>query len=99
MYAGHEDAVAGRFDDVELIPVEYTIPTNPNAWPFVFYVSGEKVGEAMRWGSSPWGSSPWGGTYVLPQVDIPAEREQEFKRLILRIKPLYTWAALIVNYV
>jgi hypothetical protein len=42
---------------------------------------------------------PGASSFDLPQAEIPSEREQEFKRFILRIKPLYTWAAIIVTYV
>lgn len=42
---------------------------------------------------------PGASSFNLPQAEIPSEREQEFKRLILRVKPLYTWAAIIVTYV
>lgn len=43
MVAGNQEAFAGRFNEIILTPVNYAIPINPNAWPFVFFVSGEKI--------------------------------------------------------
>ncbi|NIQ94896.1 MAG: hypothetical protein GWN87_12305 [Desulfuromonadales bacterium] len=32
-------------------------------------------------------------------AEIPNERREQFRRLILKIKPLHSWAVLAVNYV
>jgi len=40
-----------------------------------------------------------GKILAIASAYVPSEREQLFKRLILRKKPLYTWATLVVTYV
>ena len=39
-YAGNSEMVAGRFDETERSAIMYDIPTDPNSWPFVFFVGG-----------------------------------------------------------
>lgn len=85
-YAGNDDALAGRFDSLQLIPIEYEIPADPGYWGLIFFVGGD----ATRDGS--------GYLIDIEPGIIPIARELEFKRLILKYKPLHSWAALIVNY-
>jgi uncharacterized delta-60 repeat protein len=40
----------------------------------------------------------WGYSLAIASAYIPIERRQEFRRLILKYKPLHTWAGLIVVY-
>jgi hypothetical protein len=62
--------------------------TLPEAyWPLVFFVGGEVLrGEGGKI------------TSITP-VDIPASRQQELHRIILRVKPVGIWAALFVRYI
>lgn len=50
------DAYAGSFDSVQLIPVEYNVPSNPGYWPMIFFVGGTALAGA-------------GGTWYLPSKD------------------------------
>lgn len=42
LYAG-DGQTAGEFDDMRIIPFEYQIPTDPDAWPFIFFVGGART--------------------------------------------------------
>lgn len=85
-FAGNQFAVAGYFDSFNKDPVVYSIPTDPEAWPFIFFVGGD----ATRDGS--------GALIEIENAEVPSEREDEFKRLILQIKPMHSWAGLLINY-
>ena len=39
------------------------------------------------------------GIFFIESVNISSDRENEFKRLILKLKPTQTWAILVVNFV
>lgn len=87
MNAGGENHWAGFGEGVTQVPVQYDIPTSPDDWPLVFFVGGEATRDAL--------------TDELTNIDlgsVPNQRKTEFQQLILRIKPIHTWAALIVNY-
>lgn len=86
-FAGNGSAVAGFFNDLNLIPVEYEIPTNPDDWPLVFFIGGD----ATRDGS--------GALTAIERGEVPVEREAEFKSLVLRYKPMHSWAGLVITYV
>lgn len=86
-FAGNGDAVAGRFDEFIQEKIEYSIPTNPEQWPLVFFVGGEATRDP--------------GTGELTDIElaeVDLTREEEFKRTILKFKPIHSWAGLIINY-
>jgi hypothetical protein len=85
-YAGNGNAIAGRFDGLKKIPVEYDIPTDPSEWGFVFFVGGA----ATRDGS--------GFLTNIEQGFVPVSRQAELEKIILSIKPLYSWAGMIITY-
>ena len=35
---------AGEYEELERVKIEYPIPTDPDSWPFVFFVGGDLVG-------------------------------------------------------
>ncbi|MGD9157308.1 MAG: hypothetical protein PVG39_02785 [Desulfobacteraceae bacterium] len=39
---GEPDALAGQYDSIQLIPIEYDIPTEAGYWPLIFFVGGER---------------------------------------------------------
>lgn len=80
------EAVAGFYDSLRLIPYVYEIPTDPGDWPFIFYVGGLATFNID------------GEIIDITQVNIPIYREFEFKEIILRLKPMHSWAALIVSF-
>lgn len=85
-YAG-DGTTAGEYDDLERTEITYDIPTDPDDWPMVFFVGGD----ATRDGS--------GALTEIESVDIPQEQESAFKRIILKYKPIHSWAGLIINFV
>lgn len=83
----HEpEACCGFFDYLRLIPYIYEIPSDSDDWPFVFFVGGLATFNID------------GEIIDIAQVNIPIYREFEFKEIILRLKPMHSWAALIVSF-
>lgn len=86
-YAGNSKAVAGYFNQYITENKTYTLPTDPLLWPFVFFIGGDATRDPITHELT-----------AIETVQIPKEREQEFKNLILLIKPAQTWAGLIIEY-
>jgi hypothetical protein len=85
-YAGNSSAVAGFFTSLGKIPIVYEIPTDPLLWSYVFFVGGD----AIRDGS--------GKLTSIEQAQVPSERRSEFLKIILSVKPLFTWAGLVIVF-
>ena len=88
--AGRTDAVCGRmsageFSGFERRAVQYEIPDDPATWPMIFMVA------------APGGwNTP---DFELSQANIPLMRRNDFRTQILKIKPMHSWAVLVVTYV
>jgi hypothetical protein len=80
--------VAGYYEQTDRSLISYNVPTNPKSWPLVFFVSGTVTRDPGT-----------GEITDLQAGEVPSQRETEFKNIILRIKPLHSWAGLIINYV
>jgi len=85
--AGNQNAVAGVFDGLILQKVTYEIPTNPSDWPLLFYIGGDVVRDID------------GFITELETVILPIEIREEFLQIILKYKPLHSWAISTVNFV
>lgn len=85
-FAGEPEACAGFYDSLNLVPYVYEIPTDPTRWPFIFFVGG-----VATFGIG-------GELTDIAQINIPPYREQELKNLILRLKPMHSWAALVISF-
>ncbi len=85
-FAGNSIMLAGKFDEIETVKIEYKTPTNPNAWPFIFFVGGVETRDID------------GSILDIERAEIPIERRDEFIRIILKYKPLDTWGTLVVIY-
>lgn len=83
---GETDAYAGQFDSISLSDIEYEIPTDSGYWPLIFFVGGDATKNAS------------GELTEIEIARIPAERRTEFRRIILKYKPMFSWAGLIVVY-
>lgn len=86
-FAGNQFASAGYFEELQQIDKIYQITDDPDLWPYFFFVGGVATRDP--------------GTNELTAIDyaqIPIEREQEFKTLLLQIKPAQSWAGLIINF-
>ncbi|MBU1080898.1 MAG: phage tail protein [Spirochaetes bacterium] len=76
---------AGHYTGYALYENEYASP-GAALWPLVFFVGGIVARNAD------------GSIAAVSPVTIPATRRQELHRLILRIKPMGIWAAMIIQY-
>lgn len=85
MFAG--TAGAGEYTDLERTKVEYPIPNDPNDWPLIFFVGGDATRNID------------GELTAIENADIPTEQESIFKQIVLKFKPMHTWAGLIVTYI
>ena len=85
-FAENGDAIAGRFDTISRVPIEYEVPTDPNDFGFVFFVGGD----ATRNGA--------GELTKINQGFVSSERKEELERIVLSIKPIYSWAGMIITY-
>jgi hypothetical protein len=87
-YLGDDSLYLGYFNDFTNDRIIFPIPTDPDSWPFVFFVGGTATRDGIT-----------GELTGIIQAEIPYERRAEFIRIILRHKPMFTWAGLIVNYI
>lgn len=67
--------------------VVYEVPTDPGYWPLFFFVAGEATRD--------------GGGRLTDMADarVPAGRRGELASIILKCKPLHSWAGLRIQYV
>jgi len=85
---GNADAVCGRFDTFESILLIYETPIDPDSWPFIFFVGGAATRDGIT-----------GELTAIAPANVPLQRKEQFKKIILQMKPEETWAVLRVNYV
>ena len=85
---GEAEALAGQFDSVNLIPIEYDIPVIAGYWPLIFFVGGEATRDPVT-----------GAITEIEIAEVAIERRLEFRRIILKYKPMFSWAGLVVVYV
>jgi hypothetical protein len=78
---------AGYYTKYVDMNVPYAAPDDPAYWPLIFFVGGD----VYRNGD--------GSIRSVAVVSVPAIRKQELHRLILRIKPLGIWAAMMCRFV
>ena len=87
-YLGDNSFQLGYFNTFTNDRIIFPIPTDPDSWPFVFFVGGAATRDGIT-----------GALTGIIQAEIPYTRRSEFIRIILRYKPMFTWAGLIVNYI
>ena len=110
--AGEPGMTAGNYDDVIKEPYEYVVPDDADFWPCIFFVGGPATfappegapmyaGDTLSQAGEPGAVAGLfrGQITGMEFADIPNERREQFRRLILKIKPLHSWAVLAVNYV
>ena len=85
-WAGGLHGYAGRFDEMKTTKLEYSIPTDPDDWPLVFFVGGAAT------------FNPDGSLLTIVSADVDVIREQKLKRTILSIKPIHSWAGLVITF-
>jgi hypothetical protein len=104
-------AQAGNSSGVTRTLIEYPIPTDPPDWPLVFFVGGDATfnpdtgasiycGDTLAQCDEPTAFAQWfeGQLKTIDFVDLPYTRRADLIRLILQIKPIHSWCALLVNF-
>ena len=84
---GEAGASCGEYDGVTMFPFLYDVPADAGYWPLIFFVGGDATRDPV--------------TGELTSIDIAPvaiERRLEFRRIILRYKPMAAWAGLVVVY-
>jgi hypothetical protein len=86
---GEATALAGNFSGYVAEPVEtaYEVPADSGYWPLVFFVGGQATFDPVT-----------GEITDIIIASIPQARRTEFRRIILQLKPMFSWAALICVY-
>lgn len=87
IFAG-DDVYAGDFDGYKSSQTDatYIVPGDSGYWPLIFFVGGAATRDIN------------GYITEILMYSVPAERRVEFRRLILKFKPMHSWGALIVQY-
>lgn len=67
--------------------IEYDSPADPIYWPLVFFIGGTAFRDSSRVITS------------IETVTVPIARKAEFIRLVVKYKPLHSWAGVVVNFV
>jgi len=86
MVCGNVQAVCGFFRGSTRDEIVPPLPTDPDSFPFFFFVGGN----ATRDGS--------GFLTSILAADVPLHRRDRLKSFIVEIKPWFTWAVLIINF-
>ncbi|MHC4302777.1 MAG: hypothetical protein ACYS7Y_36420, partial [Planctomycetota bacterium] len=108
---GEPTALAGNLSGTTTTKLEYPIPVDPDDWPMVFFVGGmatfnPDTGASIYCGDTlaQCGDTPaftqWfqGEIGTIDFETVPASRRADLVRLILQIKPVHSWCALLVNF-
>lgn len=108
--AGEPTMLAGEYSGVTKIPVEYEIPADPIYWPFIFFIGGPATynpdggslmyaGDTLAQAGEPTALAQFfdGELQSIEFADVPAERVEALKRLIVKYKPMHSWAGLLIN--
>lgn len=85
---GNNVGHAGYFEKIATYDKIYNITDDSDYWPYFFFIGGDATRDPITKELT-----------VIENVNIPVEREKEFKFLILKLKPGMTWVGLMVNYV
>lgn len=84
-----DDVYAGDFDgyNAALTDIQYAVPADSGYWPLIFFVGGAPSYDE------------YGYLDEIQLYPVPSQRRVEFRRTILKFKPMHSWGALIVQYV
>ena len=85
-FAGEPGTVAEQSGTID-VPIEYDVPADPATWPLIFFIGGPAT---------------FGGSGELISIEVaqvPALRKIELEQTVLRLKPLHTWAIMMVEYI
>ena len=88
MCGADEPVYCGDFDGYKTTGVDevYEVPEESGYWPLFFFVGGEATRDE------------YGFIAEIKSYSVPSERRLEFRRVILKFKPLHAWGVLITVY-
>ena len=108
---GEPAATCGELSGVTRTKIVFAVATDPTKWAFVFFVCGAATfnpttgptticGEALAQCGEPAAQCAdfQGELKTIDFVDVPYARRADLVRLILQIKPIHSWCALLVNF-
>lgn len=83
-----EDIYCGDFDGYKSLGIDavYEVPDDPGYWPLIFFVGGPATFDE------------YGYLDEIEPYSVPNQRRLEFRRIILKFKPMHSWGGLIVVY-
>ncbi len=87
-FLGNSSANLGFFINTTQTLLTPPIPTDPDSWPFIFFVGGDATRDPI--------------TDELTEIEIAEVdtiRRTELFKIILKIKPIYTWAGLVITFI
>jgi len=87
-FAGNSQAVAGFFVDSGRERIIQPIPVDPEQFPLVFFVGGPATRDPIT-----------GELLEIELAEIPTNRRIELIKIILKIKPLHTFAGLVIAFI
>ena len=82
---GNQKAGAGYFERMSLIPIRYEVPVS-GYWSLLFFVGGPATRNIS------------GEITSIDLAVVPTERRTELIENIVKYKPMFSWAGLIVNF-
>ena len=85
-FAGNINMNASYFEELTTFDKTYQITDDPDLWPYFFFVGGTATRNASH------------ELTAIDYAEIAPEREDEFKALLLKLKPAQSWAGLIINF-
>lgn len=94
-YAGNENCVCGNtvghcgyFAKIVGYDKTYEVTDDPDYWGSFFFIGGDATRDPIT-----------NELTDIANANVSNSRKDEFKRLILKLKPSQTWAGLLINYV
>ena len=87
IFAGNTTAVAGYFEELKRVLVEYVPSADPDDWPFNWFVGGPATFDAVT-----------GSILTIDQGFLPAEQKKRLDDMILRFKPMFTGCVVVVTF-
>ena len=85
----NDSIYAGDFSAYSAVVVDtvYTVPADSGYWPLVFFIGGIATRDIN------------GVITDIARLQILSSRRVEFRRLVLKYKPMFSWCALVAEYV
>jgi hypothetical protein len=85
---GQAFSVCGYFEEFFIYPKTYTVPDDSDYWDFIFFIGGNATRDPVTRQLT-----------AIETVTVDMARRDEFEKLILKIKPVNTWAGMMIEYI